>query len=262
MLNASSGLLRAGFALKSNQVKLAIRSYLRDRTNRATGTLTSYTVAAGLFVACGIFLLAAALVGADALFRWVEIKYGLFPAFGALAGPVAGAGGDLRWGGRGQTEAPAAAVSHTGQPPARRDQGQSGQAGPGRSRQGYGRRYSAGAIRARSIGSAATTTEYVSPRCLWKPQGSGRRRPPGGNLAGLGRRTPARSGPSNGRVMPGRQSQQTDNLLFIAATAFLILTAQRYFQFVPSQRTSPDTDSVALLAAGRVRARTIAARPR
>ena len=83
MLAPSSGLLRTGLALKLAQVKLATRSYLRDRTNQATGTVASYAIAAGLFAAAGIFLLAACLVGIAALFRWVEIQYGLFQAFGA-----------------------------------------------------------------------------------------------------------------------------------------------------------------------------------
>lgn len=86
MLAASSGMLRAGLALKLNQIKRATRSYLRDRTNQATGTATSYAVAAGLFVAAGIFLIAALLVGATALFRWIEINYGQFYAFGATGG--------------------------------------------------------------------------------------------------------------------------------------------------------------------------------
>jgi len=84
MLAPSGSLLRAGLSLKLNQIKLAMRSYLRDRTNQATGTVASYGIAAGLFAAAAIFLLAACLVGADALFRWVEINYGLFYAFGAL----------------------------------------------------------------------------------------------------------------------------------------------------------------------------------
>jgi hypothetical protein len=79
----SSGLLRAGLELKLNQMKRATRSYVRDRTDQATGTLAGYAIAAGLFAACGIFLIAATLVGFDALFRWIEIKYGLFWAFGA-----------------------------------------------------------------------------------------------------------------------------------------------------------------------------------
>jgi hypothetical protein len=79
-----NGLLRVGLALKLNQVKRATRSYLRDRTNQATDTATSYAVAAGLFAAAGVFLIAACLVGLAALFRWIEIKYGLFQAFGAI----------------------------------------------------------------------------------------------------------------------------------------------------------------------------------
>jgi hypothetical protein len=85
MLAPSSSLLRAGLALKLNQIKLATRSYLRDRTHQATGTVTSYAVAGGLFAAAGIFMIAACLVGITALFRWIEIKYGLFWAFGAVA---------------------------------------------------------------------------------------------------------------------------------------------------------------------------------
>ena len=85
----SSDLLRAGIGLKLNQIKRATRSYLRDRTNQATGTVTSYAVAAGLFAAAGIFLIAALFVGAAALFRWVEINYGQFWAFGAIGGLLA-----------------------------------------------------------------------------------------------------------------------------------------------------------------------------
>jgi hypothetical protein len=86
MLALSSGLLRTGLALKLNQINRATRSYLRDRTNQATDTAASYAVAAGLFAAAGIFLIAALLVGATALFRWIEINYGLFWAFGATGG--------------------------------------------------------------------------------------------------------------------------------------------------------------------------------
>jgi Putative Actinobacterial Holin-X, holin superfamily III len=86
MLAPSSGLLRTGLALKVSQIKLATRSYLRDRTDQATGTVTSYAIAAGLFAAAGIFLIAACLVGITGLFRWIEINYGPFWAFGAVAG--------------------------------------------------------------------------------------------------------------------------------------------------------------------------------
>ena len=77
-------LLRAGIGLKLNQIKLATRSYLRDRANQASDGLTTYAVAAGLFAAAGIFLIAACFVGAMALFRWIEIHYGQFWAFGAI----------------------------------------------------------------------------------------------------------------------------------------------------------------------------------
>ena len=86
---ASSGLLRAGIGLKLNQVKLATRSYLRDRTDQATGAVTSYAIAAGLFAAAGIFLIAALFVGTVALFRWVEINHGQFWAFGTVGGLLA-----------------------------------------------------------------------------------------------------------------------------------------------------------------------------
>ena len=84
MLAPPGDLLRAGLGLKLNQIKRATRSYLRDRTDQATGSVTSYAVAAGLFAAAGIFLIAACLVGVTALFRWIEINYGLFHAFGAV----------------------------------------------------------------------------------------------------------------------------------------------------------------------------------
>ena len=44
---------------------------------------------ATLFAAAGIFLIAACLVGATALFRWIEINYGQFWAFGAVGALLA-----------------------------------------------------------------------------------------------------------------------------------------------------------------------------
>lgn len=81
----SIGLMRTALALKLNQIRLAIRSYLRDRTDQAAGGVASYAIAAGLFVVAGVFLFAAYLVGITALFRWVEINYGPFQAFGVVA---------------------------------------------------------------------------------------------------------------------------------------------------------------------------------
>ena len=85
MLAPSGELLRAGMALKINHLKRAARSYLRDRTNQATGRATSYGVAAGLFAVAGLFLIAAFFVGLIALYRWVAIAYGQFWGFGAVA---------------------------------------------------------------------------------------------------------------------------------------------------------------------------------
>jgi hypothetical protein len=84
MLAPPGDLLRAGLGIKLNQINRATRSYLRDRTDQATGTVASYAIAGGLFAAAGIFLIAASLVGITALFRWIEIHYGLFWAFGAV----------------------------------------------------------------------------------------------------------------------------------------------------------------------------------
>ncbi len=86
MLAPSGELLRAGIGLKLNQIKIATRSYLRDRTGQATGTMASYAVAAGLFAAAGIFLIAACLVGTIALYRWIAIHHGQFWGFGAIGG--------------------------------------------------------------------------------------------------------------------------------------------------------------------------------
>ena len=86
MLAPPGEILRAGVEQRLNRAKRAARSYLRDRTNQAMGTATSYAVASALYAAAGIFLIAACLVGLMALFRWVEINYGQFPAFGVIGG--------------------------------------------------------------------------------------------------------------------------------------------------------------------------------
>ena len=86
MLAPPGEILRAGVEQRLNRAKRAARSYLRDRTSEAMGTATSYAVASALYAAAGIFLIAACLVGLMALFRWVEIKYGQFPAFGVIGG--------------------------------------------------------------------------------------------------------------------------------------------------------------------------------
>jgi hypothetical protein len=86
MLAPPGDLLRAGLEMKLNRVKRATRSYMRDRARQATGTATSYAIAAGLYAVAGIFVIAACLVGLDALFRWVEINHGQFWAFATIGG--------------------------------------------------------------------------------------------------------------------------------------------------------------------------------
>lgn len=85
MLAPSGELLRAGVALKLNHVKRAAQSYLRDQTSHATGKMTSYAVAGGLFAVAGLFVVAAFFVGLIALYRWVAITYGQFWGLGAVA---------------------------------------------------------------------------------------------------------------------------------------------------------------------------------
>ncbi|MET4803718.1 phage holin family protein [Bradyrhizobium sp. LB11.1] len=85
MLAPSGELLRAGMALKLNHLKRAAQSYLRDQTSHATGKVTSYAVAGGLFAAAGLFVVAAFFVGLVALYRWIAITYGQFWGFGAAA---------------------------------------------------------------------------------------------------------------------------------------------------------------------------------
>jgi hypothetical protein len=84
MLAPSGELLRAGMALKLNHLKRATQSYLRDRTSHATGKVTSYAVAGGLFAVAALFVVAAFFVGLIALYRWIAITYGQFWGFGAV----------------------------------------------------------------------------------------------------------------------------------------------------------------------------------
>ncbi|UZE48286.1 phage holin family protein [Rhodopseudomonas sp. P2A-2r] len=81
----ASALIRTGLAIKISRVKRATESYARDRMAQSQGAVVSYGVAAGLYAAAGIFAIALLLVGVAALFRWVELRYGLFEAFGASA---------------------------------------------------------------------------------------------------------------------------------------------------------------------------------
>lgn len=70
---------------KIDRAKHAAGSYLQDQTDQVVARVVSYAVAAGLYAAAAIFAMAALIVGATAGFRWIEIRYGVFEAFGALA---------------------------------------------------------------------------------------------------------------------------------------------------------------------------------
>ena len=88
-MRAQAGaLLQAGLALKYNQIKQALHSYVRDRSTQGQGAVMSYAVGGGLYAAAGVFLIAACLVGVTALFRWIEITYGMFWAFAASGGTL------------------------------------------------------------------------------------------------------------------------------------------------------------------------------
>jgi hypothetical protein len=167
MPSASSGLLRAGIGLKLSQIKRATRSYLRDRTNQASGAATSYAVAAGLFAAGGLFLVAACFVGAMALFRCIEIHYGTFWAFGAVA-----------------------ELSIPHQPAAPRDQVQSVAAEPDRRRPQHRHGGSAG-----PFGAAGR-----SPATAGRQPPDAGRPDPGGNAAGLGSEPATATGKTRGNL--------------------------------------------------------------
>ena len=223
MIGPSSGLLGAGIELKLNQIKRATRSYLRDRTNQATSTLTSYAIAAGLFAAAGIFLIAALFVGTIALFRWIEINHGQFWAFGAVGAllvVIASISAGLA--AIKLNRPPAFPFPH--QPLAGGDQGQS--------------------VKPDQIEAVRDTAAAIllAPSSPARRPNRRRRRGPDtttgvagrpdrdGNLVGLGSGPATAAGATRGNLMPRARSEHTDNLILIAATTILILTAQRYFQ--------------------------------
>ena len=154
MLAPSGGLLQAGLGLKLNHIKRATRSYVRDRTNQATNSVTSYVVAAGLFAAAGIFLIAACLVGITALFRWIEINYGLFHAFGAIGGLLVVIAAILAGVAVAKLKRPAPRIPVADQPAARGDPRQ-----PDRSVTGGD---GAGCRRLRSVGDLVSSSQAAS----------------------------------------------------------------------------------------------------
>ena len=85
---SSVELLRGSLGLKLAHVRQATNSYFRDRAQQATGRATSYAIATGLFAVAGFFAVGIFMVGLIALFRLVQLNYGEFQAFGAVAGAM------------------------------------------------------------------------------------------------------------------------------------------------------------------------------
>jgi hypothetical protein len=75
-----------GLPAKFDRAKRATESYVDDRIEQAEDVAISYAVAAALYAAAGVFAIAAVIVVANSFFRWIELRYGRFPAFGALGG--------------------------------------------------------------------------------------------------------------------------------------------------------------------------------
>ena len=83
----------------------------------------------GLFAAAGIFLIAACFVGIMALFRWVEIKYGQFWAFGAVGALLLAIAALCAGLAATKLQPPATAIPLADQSLARRCRGQSSRSG-------------------------------------------------------------------------------------------------------------------------------------
>ena len=222
MLAPSGSLLRAGIGLKLSQIKIATRSYLRDRTNQATGTMTSYAIAAGLFAAAGIFLIAACLVGTVALYRWIAIHYGQFWGFGAIGALLVTIAAICAGVAAARLRQPSPhfptltsrlRVAIKSNPLATE---------PDRSRARYRGLGPAGAFGAPVPSSRAAIAAGAEQQ-----EHSGRP-DRDGDAAGLGGHAAAIERAPNGRLMP--RARPEDNLLLMAATAILILTAQHFFQ--------------------------------
>lgn len=79
-------MVMGGLPARFDRAKRATESYVGDRIEQSEDVAVSYAVAAALYAAAGVFAIAAVIVVANSFFRWIELRYGLFPAFGALGG--------------------------------------------------------------------------------------------------------------------------------------------------------------------------------
>jgi hypothetical protein len=63
-----------------------LRAYGREVRTWMTGLLTGYAVAVALLLAAFVGLMGAIAVGLGALFHYVELKYGIWIAYGSIGG--------------------------------------------------------------------------------------------------------------------------------------------------------------------------------
>ena len=196
MLAPSGSLLRAGIGLKLSQIKIATRSYLRDRTNQATGTMTSYADSCRAVRRGRHFpdrRLPRRHRGAVSLDRNpLRTVLGVRRDRRVTGDDCC----DLCRCGRGQIETTVAALSHAHQPASRGDQGQSAPTGPDRSRARYRGLGPAGAF-----GATAPSSHATIPAGAEQQEYSGRPARDG-DAAGLGGHAAAIARAPNGRLMP------------------------------------------------------------
>ena len=123
-LAPSSGLLRAGVGLKLNQIKRRRGLICATAPTRRPAPSPPMPLPPGCsrrpdFSDRGLF------VGTIALFRWIEINYGQFWAFGAVGALLLVIAVDLRRTGGRPSSSARRRIFLAHQPAARRDQGQS-----------------------------------------------------------------------------------------------------------------------------------------
>ncbi len=88
-VHGSPPMVMGSLSHKLNATKAAGRSYVDDRVTQTEQKLISFAVAAGLFAAAVIFLVAALILGTVALFSWIELRYGALYGFAAIAALLA-----------------------------------------------------------------------------------------------------------------------------------------------------------------------------
>jgi hypothetical protein len=82
------GLLRTALAIKASNIQHAGQAYVRDQAFRGKSAISSYVVGVCFLLGATVFAIIAILIGAAALFRFIEVRYGLFEAFGAAGGAM------------------------------------------------------------------------------------------------------------------------------------------------------------------------------